>query len=105
MFFCRAVERYSRLELMPDEKIVATVEPEQSNLVSGREQWVLEEVSAGTRVTYTHTMQPDFWIPPLLGVWAIRKALENDALSAAKRIEALALEQANVPDDQEKAEQ
>ena len=105
LFFCRTVERYARLELMPDEKIVATVEPEQSNLVSGREQWVLEEVSAGTRVTYNHTMQPDFWIPPLLGVWAIRKALENDALSAAKRIEALALEQANVPNDQEKAEQ
>jgi len=104
-FFCRTVERYARLELMPDEKIIATVEPEQSDLVSGREQWLLEDVSGGTRVSYTHTMQPDFWIPPLLGVWAIRKALENDALSAAKRIEALALGQDSVPDDQVKAEQ
>lgn len=92
-FFCRTVERYARLELTPDENIIATVEPENSDFKSGREQWLLEEVPGGTRVTYTHTMQPDFWIPPLLGVWAIRRALESDAMSAANRIEALALQQ------------
>jgi len=92
-FFCRTVERYARLELTPDEKIVAIVEPEQSDLISGREQWLLEEVPTGTRVTYTHSMQPDFWLPPLLGIWAIRHALEKDALSAANNIEARALGQ------------
>jgi hypothetical protein len=92
-FFCRTVERYARLELTPDEKIVATVEPEQSDFKAGLEQWLLEDDPAGTRVSYTHTMQPDFWIPPLLGVWGIRRALEADALSAANRIEALALRQ------------
>ena len=98
-FFCRTVERYARLELTPDEKIVAIVEPEQSDFFSGREQWSLEEAAGGTRVTYTHRMQPAFWIPPLLGVWAIRKALEQDALSAAKRIEALALQQGTTAED------
>jgi hypothetical protein len=69
------------------------VEPEQSDFKAGREQWLLEDDPVGTRVSYTHTMQPDFWIPPLLGVWGIRRALEADALSAANRIEALALRQ------------
>jgi len=90
-FFCRSVKRTARLELHPDERIVALVEPDGSDLSYGREEWVLTEMEGGTRVDYTHAMDPDFWVPPLIGVWAIRKSLENDALSAAQRIEALAL--------------
>lgn len=91
-FFCRTIRRNSRLELFPDERIVATVEPEGSDLVYGREEWLLEAADGpATRVTYTHAMEPDFWIPPVIGIWAMRKALESDALKAAGRIEDLAL--------------
>ncbi len=90
-FFCRSVERYSRLELITNTKIVAVVEPEHSDFESGQEEWLLEDAAEGTRITYTHTMQPKFWIPPLVGVWAIRRTLEKDALSAAQKIEEYAL--------------
>jgi hypothetical protein len=92
-FFCRSVERYSRLELTTNTKIIAVVEPEHSDFESGQEEWLLEDAAAGTRITYTHTMQPKFWIPPLAGVWAIRRTLEKDALSAAQKIEEYALRQ------------
>jgi len=91
-FFCRTIRRNSRLELFPDERIVATVEPEGSDLAYGREEWLLAPAEgAATRVTYTHAMEPDFWIPPIIGIWAMRKALESDALKAAGRIEDMAL--------------
>ncbi len=90
-FFCRSVKRYSRLELTTNTKIIAVVEPEYSDFESGQEEWLLEDAAAGTRITYTHTMQPKFWVPPLVGVWAIRRTLEKDALSAAQKIEDYAL--------------
>ena len=90
-FFCRTIRRNSRLELFPDERIVATVEPEGSDLAFGREEWRLAADGGATRVTYTHEMEPDFWIPPVIGIWAIRRALESDALKAAGRIEDIAL--------------
>jgi uncharacterized protein YndB with AHSA1/START domain len=92
-FFCRSVQRTSRLDLQPNERIVATAEPDESDVSYGREEWVLSAEAGGTRVDYTHVMEPDFWIPPLIGVWAIRRSLEGDALSAAQRIEVLALSQ------------
>jgi hypothetical protein len=92
-FFCRSVERYSRLELTSYTKIIAVVEPEHSDFESGQEEWLLEDAAAGTRITYAHTMQPKFWIPPMVGVWAIRRTLTKDALSAAQKIEEYALRQ------------
>jgi len=93
-FFCRNVKRISRLELTPDEEIIAIAEPEFSDVNYGREQWQLLEDGAGTRVVYTHSMEFDFWVPPVIGVWAIKRALNADAQSAAERIEELALERA-----------
>ncbi len=104
-FFCRTIRRNSRLELFPDERIVATVEPDGSDLAYGREEWLLAATDGpATRVTYTHAMEPDFWIPPVIGIWAIRKALESDALKAAGRIEDLALGRAPIDADSEDSE-
>ena len=93
LFFCRTVNRVAVLELTPHEQIVATVEPELSNLDYGREEWQLLSVDDGTQVLYQHEMDPEFWVPPIVGVWAIRRALEKDALKAAQRIEKLAQQQ------------
>lgn len=91
LFFCRTIKRYALLQLSPDTNMVALVETELSDLEYGREEWQLQSVSAGTRVLYTHEMDPEFWVPPLIGVWAIRRILTSDALSAAERIEKMAL--------------
>lgn len=89
-FFCKTIRRYSRLELMPDEKIVATVEPELSDAEYAREQWLLESEGDATRVYYRHDLQPDFWVPPGIGTWAIKRVLSDSSVKAASRIEALA---------------
>jgi hypothetical protein len=89
-FFCRSIQRYARLDLMPTEEIVAVVEPENSDLRFGLEKWQLLALSHRTRVIYTHTLEPDFWIPPVVGEWALRRLLAKDAVAAAQRIEILA---------------
>jgi len=90
LFFCRTIERYARLELEPDTLIVATVDTQKSDLEFGHERWELSEVDNGTLVVYRHEMEPDFWVPPVIGVWAIKRILSKDALRAATRIERMA---------------
>lgn len=94
-FFCRTVSRYAQLELIPYVRITATVEPDESDVDYGVESWELTTVRNATRVSYTHEMEPKFWVPPVVGLWAIKRVLNKDALESAKRIEALALEKDN----------
>jgi hypothetical protein len=91
-FFCRTIHRYATLDLEPVEKIVATVEPERSDADYAREEWLLEDLQSSTRVLYRHDLQPDFWVPPGIGVWAIKRVLANSSRKAAERIEKLAQE-------------
>ncbi len=92
LFFCQTIERYARLELTPDTQIEAVVDVELSDLRFGHETWELSSEGDSTRV-YRHELEPDFWVPPVIGVWAIKRILVGDALKAAMRIEQLALTQ------------
>jgi hypothetical protein len=91
-FFCRTVERYARLSLQPETLITATVEPEYSDMDYGVETWELEALGAQTRVLYHHEADPKFWVPPIIGIWAMRRVMNKDALSAAQGIEKMARE-------------
>ncbi len=90
LFFCHSVERHAALETVANEEILATVDPARSDFEKGIERWVLTSNARGTRVVYTHELVPKFWVPPVIGVWAIRRELQADALSAARKIEFMA---------------
>jgi len=90
-FFCRTINRYARLDMEPIIRIVATVEPELSDAEYAREEWVFEDLGAATRVYYKHDLQPNFWVPPGIGVWAISSVLSRTTLKAAQRIEKMAI--------------
>ena len=89
-FFCRSVSRYARLTLVPPGEIRAEVEPEGSDFYFGRERWLLEDSGAGTRVIYTHELDPKFWVPPLIGPYVLKRTLSADALAVAERMERIA---------------
>ena len=93
LFFCRTIKRFARLELTPHSQIVALVDAQLSDLDFGFERWELSETPEGTLVKYRHELEPSFWVPPVIGVWAIERILKNDALTAASRIERMAKNQ------------
>jgi hypothetical protein len=92
LFFCKSISRIERLELNPPVFIRAIVLPEQSDFRYSVSEWELESRDGGTFVTYSLEMEPDFWVPPVIGPWVIKKRLEQDARPALDRIERIAQE-------------
>ncbi|MEE8527008.1 MAG: SRPBCC family protein [Gammaproteobacteria bacterium] len=92
VFFCQTIERTEYLEVKPVSRIVATAIPEQSNMKFSRAIWELSEDETGTHMRYSLEMEPDFWVPPLLGRLAMKWVLKRGGQRAAERIEQLATE-------------
>jgi len=89
LFFCKKVERVVLLTLDEPHYIGAEADPERSDVQFGLEQWWLEADGDTTRVTYRHEIEFEFWIPPVIGVWAMRHALHRDGMKAAKKVESM----------------
>jgi len=89
-FFCKTVERYARLELIPRWQITAIAEPEKSDAKSSVERWTLIAKEETTIIDYHHEIETGFWVPPLIGVWVIRGTIKRSTIEAAERIEQMA---------------
>jgi hypothetical protein len=89
-FFCREMRRVSRLEVEPPNFIRTTALPARSDFKYSRSEWRLEAAQEGTEVTYRLVMEPDFWVPPLIGPWVLERRFKEGGVRALERIERLA---------------
>lgn len=91
LFFCMEFVRQGHAEIVPNEILRATADPERSDFEFVNEVWTFSEEGGGTVVVYDLEMDPKFWIPPAIGPYFIKRKLRNDGGQAIDRIEALAL--------------
>ena len=90
-FFCKTIERYARLEVEPQQKILAIAEPERSDAALSIESWTLTAAGDSTVIEYRHEIDTGFWVPPLLGALIINRSVEKGTRKAASRIEDMAI--------------
>lgn len=90
LFFCKTVEKLERIEATPHTEIRTEAFPEQSDFEINKTRWILTPEGDGTRLTYEAEFEPDFWMPPVIGSWAIRRKLVASAELIGLRIEYLA---------------
>jgi hypothetical protein len=90
LLFCRSMRRVERLEVVAPRSIRATVVPERSDFKYALAEWTLEPEAGGTRLVYRMVMEPDFWLPPFVGPWFLKRTLLQGAPAAIGRIEELA---------------
>ena len=90
LFFCKRVERVERLETQVPGFIRTTADPARSDFRFARSEWRLEPERYGTNVAYSLEFEPDFWVPPVIGPWIIKRRLESGGADAVARIEDLA---------------
>lgn len=92
LWHCMTLERTERLVTDEPYYIKSVALPESSNFKQASSEWTLEPDGNGTLMTYKLEMEPDFFVPPVIGPWYLKRTLEKGGLRAVTRIERLARE-------------
>lgn len=92
-FFCRRLQQVQDIRPLPGPQTMgleAVVLPALSNLRYGHAIWQMSECGTQTCLKFNAELEPDFWVPPLIGPWAIERAMRREAVQTAQGIERLA---------------
>ena len=96
MLFCRSMSRVERLEVVTPTFIRSAAVPERSDFRHATSEWTLTPEGEGTRIHYRMALEPDFWLPPMIGPTLLRRILIRGGVDAVERIEELAQEQERI---------
>jgi hypothetical protein len=96
MRYCRSMSRVERLEVVTPQFIRSRTVPERSDFKYSMSEWTFEPEGDGTRVTYLMEMEPNFWLPPFVGPWFLKRTLLKGAPAAIDQIELLAQQEQRV---------
>ena len=88
--YCRSMRRVERLEVVTPQFIRSRTVPERSDFKYSLSEWTFAPEGDGTRVTYRMEMEPNFWLPPFVGPWFLKRTLLRGAPGAIDQIEILA---------------
>jgi len=92
-FFCRQVVQVEDVTEPDARTIVAHIVPGLGDFESGTGLWRVIDVGDRTRLHYEATRVAGFWIPPLIGPWAIKRTLREQLESSVMTLERLARQQ------------
>ena len=90
LFFCKSFVRQGYVELTLNEELRAIADPAISDFKLSKESWTFVEEDGGTVVSYKLLMEPDFWVPPGIGPYLIKRKFRNNGGDTIDRIEAIA---------------
>jgi len=89
-FYCVDLVSVADIKELPSGDLDVVVIPELSSFRSGTAEWRIEAREGETRVRYELRVEPDFFIPPLIGRFIIIKKLRNEILTIFSRLECMA---------------
>lgn len=76
-----------------DGSVHARIVPELSDYRYGESVWQVSASNGGTRVMYQCVIEPDFWVPPVIGTWMLKMRMREEAERTVLNIEQLTREQ------------
>jgi hypothetical protein len=98
LFFCRHVKEMQKVTRTSPADIVSTVLPEQSdNVKSGSASLHMQAEGEGTLLSWQLSLEPGFWVPPLIGPLLVERSLKAEGHRSADGVEKLARERAHLP--------
>jgi len=77
-YFCEELDRVEKVRLLPSGDIQADIIPELSQFKSGKTLWRIKPVGDYCEVTYLSDMEPDIYIPPVVGKFLIKKSIREE---------------------------
>jgi hypothetical protein len=77
-YFCEELDRVERVQQLPSGDIQAEILPELSQFKSGQTRWHIQPRGDYCEVIYSSTMEPDIYIPPVVGKFLIKKSIREE---------------------------
>jgi len=90
LFFCSEITRVEDVYQSASGDLLAIIVPEQSDFKTGTAVWRMAEHGKYTVLVYEASMQPDIFIPPMIGIYLVKEKIKDDLLVSFKRIECCA---------------
>lgn len=89
LFFCKSVSRVEDVVAEANGDITTRALPEQSDFRLATERWRILPEGNGTRFIYRAEVEPDFFVPPIIGPFVMRRVMERELRESAVRFEQL----------------
>ena len=88
--FCSEVERVDAIHTLASGVVHAAIVPELSEFRSGEATWKITAMDNRSKIDYIATVEPDFYIPPIVGVPLISRSLLSEYVATFKRLNRIA---------------
>ena len=92
--FCMKIDRVEDVRELGDDTLQVTTIPTLSSFKSGHAEWKILGMEKRTQIIYQAKMEPDFYIPPLIGSYFVTQKLRQSILASLAKIECIARIQA-----------
>ena len=89
LVFCKRVVQLQRVEQVDSRTIEAVMLPEGSDFRRGLARWQFTEEAGATVLVFSEELEPDFWVPPVIGPWLIESELVREVAETVEYIEQL----------------
>ena len=86
-YFCEELDRVEKVMILQSGDIYAEVIPELSQFISGQTHWRIKQQGEHCKVIYTSEMEPDIFIPPVVGKFLIKKSIREGMLTSLRNLE------------------
>lgn len=90
LFFCFRSAMVEDVVENGEGTIATTIVPALSDYRYGESVWRIAAAESGARIHFQTTLEPDFWIPPLIGTWLLQQKMRTEAERTILAVERLA---------------
>jgi hypothetical protein len=88
--FCQDIVRVEDIRELQSGELFAQIVPQLSNVKSGAAIWKIQAEGDATRLTYNLTLEPGFFVPPLIGTYFVKNKLRAQIMTSLDNIERIA---------------
>jgi hypothetical protein len=86
-YFCEELDRVEKVTILQSGDIYAEIIPELSQFASGQTYWRIKQQGENSEVIYISEMEPDIYIPPVVGKFLIKKSIREGMLTSFRNLE------------------
>lgn len=96
LIFCKTMHQEQIMTAVPDAdggELRAVLVSTGGDFHGGHARWTVRPCSAGSALSCLHArieLRPDFWVPPLIGPWILKRKMVDEAHEYANGLEHIA---------------